>query len=253
MRNSLLLSSSLLKLVRRQELDELIFIFKGCPVPAEGATLLLYDRLFTRIGANDNLELNESSLYFELNQTQNIFMNIEENFNNSAHRTLLISDGFAKSTSSDESFAITYALVEHILSHENVNLVLTVNDKQMLMLANSYKAINCVNMTSEVSNGRVVHHYKAERVKEIKSLENEERYDVDFLQMPKKFREDFKEAFDKVEGIKPRMKQLDDMEDKYIEKMKEFLWAYSQIVMKEAKIEERNKEILELRKVYFKE
>ena len=57
----------------------------GCPAPAEGATLLIYDRLFTRIGANDNLELNESSLYFELNQTQNIFMNIEENLTNSAH------------------------------------------------------------------------------------------------------------------------------------------------------------------------
>ena len=180
-------------------------------------------------------------------------MNVEENLANNAHRTLLIADGFAKSTSSDESFAITYALVEHILQHNNVNLVLTVNDKQMLMLASAYKAINCVNMKSEVSNGRVVHHYKAGRVKDLKSLENEERYDVDFLQMPKKFREDFKEAFERVEGIKSRTKQLTSVEDKYIEKMKEFLWAYSQIVMKGMTIEERNKQILELRKVYFKE
>ena len=99
----------------------------GCPVPSEGATLLIYDRLFTRIGANDNLELNESSLYYELSQTQNIFMNIEENLTSSVHRTLVISDGFAKSTSSDESFAITCALVEHILMHNNINLILTVN------------------------------------------------------------------------------------------------------------------------------
>ena len=121
------------------------------------------------------------------------------------------------------------------------------------MLASAYKAINCVNMKSEEANGRVNHHYKAERVKDLKSLQVEERYDIDFLQMPKNFREDFKKAFEKVESNKPKMKQLDNLEDKYIEKIKEFLWEYSQIVMKNLSVEEKNKEILELKKVYFKE
>ena len=79
----------------------------GSFVPAQKATIGVVDRIFTRIGASDNLSRGESTFMVEMNETANIL-------NNATNRSLIILDEIGRGTSTFDGMSIAWAVAEHI-------------------------------------------------------------------------------------------------------------------------------------------
>ena len=82
----------------------------GCFVPAESAHIGLVDKIFTRVGASDNISVGESTFMVEMNEAANIL-------NNLSPRSLVLFDELGRGTSTYDGISIAWAIVEHI--HEN--------------------------------------------------------------------------------------------------------------------------------------
>ncbi|MCF7902597.1 MAG: DNA mismatch repair protein MutS, partial [Candidatus Marinimicrobia bacterium] len=85
----------------------------GCFVPARSARIGLVDRIFTRVGASDNLARGESTFLVEMNETANIL-------NNATPRSLILLDEIGRGTSTYDGLAIAWAIVEHLHANERV-------------------------------------------------------------------------------------------------------------------------------------
>lgn len=82
----------------------------GCYVPAEAAHIGLVDKIFTRVGASDNISLGESTFMVEMTEAASILNNLSE-------RSLVLFDELGRGTSTYDGISIAWAIVEHI--HEN--------------------------------------------------------------------------------------------------------------------------------------
>ena len=85
----------------------------GAFVPAKRARIGLTDRIFTRVGASDNLAAGESTFLVEMNETANIL-------NNATQRSLILLDEVGRGTSTFDGLSIAWSLVEYLHSHEEV-------------------------------------------------------------------------------------------------------------------------------------
>jgi DNA mismatch repair protein MutS len=82
----------------------------GCFVPATHASIGLVDKIFTRVGASDNISLGESTFMVEMNETASILNNISE-------RSLILLDEIGRGTSTYDGISIAWAIAEYL--HEN--------------------------------------------------------------------------------------------------------------------------------------
>ncbi len=82
----------------------------GSFIPAESADLSVADRIFTRIGASDNISRGESTFLVEMNETANII-------NNATSKSLIIMDEVGRGTSTYDGLSIAWAVVEYILRY----------------------------------------------------------------------------------------------------------------------------------------
>ena len=83
----------------------------GCFVPAESAHVGLVDKVFTRVGASDNISVGESTFMVEMNEAADIL-------NNLSQRSLVLFDELGRGTSTYDGISIAWAIVEHIHEHK---------------------------------------------------------------------------------------------------------------------------------------
>lgn len=83
----------------------------GCFVPAESAHIGLVDKIFTRVGASDNISVGESTFMVEMNEAANIL-------NNLSPHSLVLFDELGRGTSTYDGISIAWAIVEHIHEHK---------------------------------------------------------------------------------------------------------------------------------------
>ena len=82
----------------------------GCYVPAESANIGLVDKIFTRVGASDNISSGESTFMVEMNETASILNNI-------SNRSLILLDEIGRGTSTYDGISIAWSIVEYLHNH----------------------------------------------------------------------------------------------------------------------------------------
>lgn len=82
----------------------------GCFVPADAATIGYVDKIFTRVGASDNISQGESTFMVEMNEAANILNNISD-------RSLVLFDELGRGTSTYDGISIAWAIVEYLHEH----------------------------------------------------------------------------------------------------------------------------------------
>ncbi len=94
----------------RQTAQIVLMAQMGCFVPAKSATIGLVDRLFTRVGASDNLTSGESTFMVEMNETASILNNI-------SNRSLILLDEIGRGTSTYDGISIAWSIAEFLHEH----------------------------------------------------------------------------------------------------------------------------------------
>jgi DNA mismatch repair protein MutS len=107
----------------------------GCFVPAKEATLSVVDKIFSRIGASDNISSGESTFMVEMNETANIL-------NNATEKSLIILDEVGRGTSTYDGVAIAWSIVEYIHEKLKARTLFATHYIELTKLASKYKGIS---------------------------------------------------------------------------------------------------------------
>ena len=99
----------------------------GSFVPAEAAQIGFVDKIFTRVGASDNISLGESTFMVEMNEAASILNNISD-------RSLILLDELGRGTSTYDGISIAWSIVEYIHEHPKA--------KAKTMFATHYHELN---------------------------------------------------------------------------------------------------------------
>ncbi len=123
----------------------------GSFVPAESARIGIVDRIFTRVGASDNLAEGESTFLVEMNETANIL-------NNATPRSLILLDEVGRGTSTFDGLSIAWALVEYLHEREDVaaRTLFATHYHELNELANRYDRVRTACIRVEEHEGRVI-------------------------------------------------------------------------------------------------
>ncbi|KAM2711693.1 hypothetical protein EV1_031786 [Malus domestica] len=119
----------------------------GCYVPARFATLRVVDRIFTRMGAVDNLESNSSTFMTEMKETAFIMQNVSQ-------RSLVIMDELGRATSSSDGFAIAWSCCEHLLSLKAYTIFAT-HMENLSELVTIYPNVKILHFDVDIKNNRL--------------------------------------------------------------------------------------------------
>ena len=113
----------------------------GSFVPASQANISLVDKIFTRIGASDNLAQGDSTFMVEMKEVANIIKN-------ASHNSLIILDEVGRGTSTYDGISLAWSIVEYIAEHIKAKTLFATHYHELVELSNSYDCIT--NLTSQV-------------------------------------------------------------------------------------------------------
>lgn len=131
----------------------------GCFVPADSAHIGIVDKIFTRVGASDNISLGESTFMVEMTEASNIL-------NNLSPRSLVLFDELGRGTSTYDGISIAWAIVEYI--HENVSaghpkMLFATHYHELNEMEKTFPRIANYNVSVREDNGKVLFLRKLKR------------------------------------------------------------------------------------------
>ena len=130
----------------------------GSFVPAESAHIGLVDKIFTRVGASDNISVGESTFMVEMNEAADIL-------NNLSPRSLVLFDELGRGTSTYDGISIAWAIVEHIHEHPKAKArtLFATHYHEMNEMEKSFKRIKNYNVSVKEIDNKVIFLRKLER------------------------------------------------------------------------------------------
>ncbi len=121
----------------------------GCFVPAKSAQIPLIDRIFTRVGASDNLISDQSTFMVEMIEVAAILQNATKN-------SLLILDEVGRGTSTYDGLSIAWAVIEHITQHIGARTMFATHYHELTELEDKLEGIKNYKISVKEINGTVV-------------------------------------------------------------------------------------------------
>ena len=123
----------------------------GCFVPAECARIGIVDKIFTRVGASDNISVGESTFMVEMNEASDIL-------NNMSSRSLVLFDELGRGTSTYDGISIAWAIVEYIHEHPNARAktLFATHYHELNEMEASFKRIKNYNVSVKEVNNKVI-------------------------------------------------------------------------------------------------
>lgn len=130
----------------------------GSFVPAESAYIGLVDKIFTRVGASDNISVGESTFMVEMNEAADIL-------NNLSPRSLVLFDELGRGTSTYDGISIAWAIVEHIHEHPKAKArtLFATHYHELNEMEKSFKRIKNYNVSVKEIDNKVIFLRKLER------------------------------------------------------------------------------------------
>ena len=130
----------------------------GSFVPAESAHIGLVDKIFTRVGASDNISVGESTFMVEMNEAANIL-------NNLSTRSLVLFDELGRGTSTYDGISIAWAIVEYIHEHPRARArtLFATHYHELNEMEKSFRRIKNYNVAVKEVDNRVIFLRKLER------------------------------------------------------------------------------------------
>jgi DNA mismatch repair protein MutS len=129
----------------------------GCFVPAKAATIGMVDKIFTRVGASDNISLGESTFMVEMNETASILNNLSD-------RSLVLLDEIGRGTSTYDGISIAWAMVEYL--HENklrAKTLFATHYHELNEMENSFARVKNFSVSIKELNNKVIFLRKLKR------------------------------------------------------------------------------------------
>lgn len=123
----------------------------GSFIPAEGATIGYVDKIFTRVGASDNISMGESTFMVEMNESANILNNLSE-------RSLLLLDEIGRGTSTYDGISIAWAMVEfiHEYNSSKAKTLFATHYHELNEMENSFKRVENFNVSVKELKDKVI-------------------------------------------------------------------------------------------------
>ncbi|MCL4639752.1 MULTISPECIES: DNA mismatch repair protein MutS [Olivibacter] len=123
----------------------------GCFVPAKHAEIGLVDKIFTRVGASDNLSSGESTFMVEMNETASILNNLSD-------RSLILLDEIGRGTSTYDGISIAWAIAEYLHNHPSAKAktLFATHYHELNELTNTFNRIKNFNVSVKEVNNKII-------------------------------------------------------------------------------------------------
>ena len=125
----------------------------GCFVPAKKAEIGIIDKVFTRIGASDDLSSGQSTFMTEMVETARII-------NGATKRSLVILDEVGRGTSTEDGFAIASAILDYLVREINCSTLFATHYHDLVDYTNHLEKISCRTLKTKNCDGEIVFLYK---------------------------------------------------------------------------------------------
>lgn len=123
----------------------------GCYCPAKQASIGIVDKIFTRVGASDNISSGESTFMVEMNETASILNNVSD-------RSLVLLDEIGRGTSTYDGISIAWAITEYLHSNKKAHpkVMFATHYHELIEMENQYARIKNYHVSVKEVDGRVI-------------------------------------------------------------------------------------------------
>ena len=121
----------------------------GCFVPADAASIGVVDKIFTRVGASDNISMGESTFMVEMNEAASII-------NNLSQKSLVLFDELGRGTSTYDGISIAWSIVEYIHEHPKAKTLFATHYHELNEMEKLFPRIKNYNVSVKEVDGKVI-------------------------------------------------------------------------------------------------